>query len=78
MQKWEYLVVRLEYPSGVFAGSARAAARSMNEQELRDWKKTPLHAFMNQLGADGWELAGATGYHVSNGTNELLFKRPKP
>ena len=72
MQTWEYLTLQLEYPGG------RATARSMNGQDLRDWKRTPLHLLLNQLGADGWELAGATGYHVSNATNELLFKRPKP
>src|SRR5450631_2003415 len=66
MQKWEYLTMQLEYPGG------RATARSVNGQELRDWKKTPLYVLMNQLGADGWEFVSAIGYHVSNGTNGLL------
>jgi hypothetical protein len=72
MQKWEYLTLQLDYSGG------RATARSMNEQELRDWKRTPLYLLMNQLGGEGWELVGAVGYHISNGNIELCFKRPKP
>jgi hypothetical protein len=50
----------------------------VNEQEVKDWKKISLYGFMNQLGADGWELVGAIGYPPGNNDNELLFKRPKP
>lgn len=74
MQKWEYLVVRGEY--GGF--SNRFMPRYVNEQEMKDWKKNSLYSFLNQLGADGWELTVTTGYQTGNSTNELLFKRPKP
>lgn len=74
MSRWEYLVVRGE--CGGF--SEKFKPRYINEQELKDWKKISLHSFMNQLGADGWELVGAIGYPPGNNNNELCFKRPKP
>jgi hypothetical protein len=69
MPRWEYLTIRTE----VYGSNGdQIAARSLNGQELRDWKKTPLNWFINQLGADGWEMIGEL-----NG-NHLFFKRPKP
>lgn len=74
MQRWEYLVLRGEY--GGFSG--RFMPRYSNEQELRDWKKISLYSFLNQLGADGWELISTSGYPPGNNENEMYFKRPKP
>src|SRR5207237_5151808 len=49
MQHWQYLVVE----TGWFGfNNTQLAARLVNGQELKDWKKTPLHLFLTQLGAD--------------------------
>ncbi len=74
MQRWEYLVVRGEH--GGF--SRRFMPRYVNEQELKDWKKITMVSFLNQLGADGWELISTMGYLPGTNDNELCFKRPKP
>jgi hypothetical protein len=68
MQKWEYLTIQVEFPNG-----ANAAPRFINGQELRDWKKIPLHSLISQLGEDGWEMTSI----LSIGCY-LFFKRPKP
>ena len=44
----------------------------VNGQDLRDWKKTTVYEFVNQLGEEGWELANATENY------RFIFKRPKP
>jgi len=75
MQKWEYLVVQTEFPGGMSLSTAKLA-RFANGRELRDWKKTPLHTFITQLGEDGWEMTGIE--IVTSNTDYLFFKRPKP
>jgi len=74
MQRWEYLYVE----TGWFGlGGTQLAARSVNAQELSDWKKIPLHTFLTQLGLHGWELTGTIsvpGAHAQH----LFFKRPIP
>ncbi len=77
MQKWEYLVVQLNGSTGQFGGE-KVFARYVNEQEIRDWKKSSLHALLNQLGEDGWEMVSTTGYTAGGSINSLFFKRPKP
>ena len=72
MQHWQYLVVE----TGWFGlNSTQLAARLVNGQELKDWKKTPLHLFLTQLGADGWEMTGTISVPATYG-QYLFFKRP--
>lgn len=72
MQKWEYLNVMV---STFGINGQNMAVRSVNEQDVKDWKQTYLHTYINKLGADGWELT-STFFDGSDSTH-LLFKRPK-
>ena len=69
MQKWEYLWVGWNTVKGRFP----IKPYIVNDMELRDWQKgVTLQQYMDQLGNEGWDLAGSTS------TNFLIFKRPKP
>ena len=46
MQKWEYLFVYSDDPW----------VKMVSDQEIQD--KLKVHDFANQLGKEGWELAG--------------------
>lgn len=70
MQKWEYLTVRLDRVEKW--NTVDLVPRFINGQELRNWKQTPIHALISQLGEDGWEMTTALD------TTYLFFKRPKP
>jgi hypothetical protein len=36
----------------------------VNREELEDWKALPvIHEYLNQLGEEGWELAGVGSRH---------------
>jgi hypothetical protein len=36
----------------------------VNGEEQEDWKKQPvIHEYLNQLGEEGWELAGVGSRH---------------
>ncbi len=72
MQKWEYLTIRL---GGVERWSTvDAVARIVNDQEVKNWKNISIHAYISQLGQDGWEMTGTLSDHGGY----LFFKRPKP
>lgn len=74
MQTWEYLTVQL----GTFGiKNDKLAVQFLNGQELRDWKSVPLTQFLNQLGANGWEMSGTLSSPNGN-INYLIFKRPSP
>lgn len=74
MPKWEYLEVNLT----IFGfNNENMAAQFVNGQPLKDWKRVPLHEFINRLGADGWEMSGTISI-TYGGKNCLFFKRPKP
>ena len=75
MQKWEYLCVKLD-TFGL--NQQNAAVREVNEQQLKDWKQTYVHTFINQLGTEGWEMSGAYNPYGDSQHNYLFFKRPKP
>jgi hypothetical protein len=50
--KWEYMEV-------VFRDYGGYRPRCVNGQEQDGWKRAPLmHEYLNQLGEEGWELAG--------------------
>ena len=60
---WEYLEVR----------RGGNHARSINGQDLPNWKKGPLFwDFVNELGAEGWDLAAVDATDTS-----WIFKRPR-
>ncbi|HVB25001.1 MAG TPA: hypothetical protein VNG51_23905 [Ktedonobacteraceae bacterium] len=75
MQKWDTLTVEM----GFFGmNSDHPAPRFVNGVEIKDWKKVPLHAFITQLGADGWEMSGTINISGTSSGNFLFFKRPRP
>jgi hypothetical protein len=74
MQHWEYLTVRVEVTG---FNNNTLAAQSMNGQVLNDWKKIPLHQFISQLGADGWEMTGTVSIYGAS-HHFLFFKRLRP
>jgi hypothetical protein len=76
--QWEYLTIlvspeRLDYEE--------IHPKSVNGQELKNWKKIDLNTFLSQLGAERWEMTGTMSIRVEEsrvGTSYLFFKRPKP
>ena len=71
---WEYLVVSFHKQNGW-------RARFVNGRELKEWTQGPqLHAVLDQLGADGWELVSVTKTEPLYGTMDRVqayFKRVK-
>lgn len=48
-----------EYQELIFRDYGGFRPRYVNGEELAGWKDGPIiHEYLNQLGADGWELAG--------------------
>jgi hypothetical protein len=72
MQRWEYLHVR----TFQYEFDTTAYCVNVNGQGLKD--REPLHAFLNQLGMEGWEMIGATVASELGDSHYLFFKRPRP
>lgn len=69
MQKWEYAAL------SVFASGTPRWSDSRGKGGERD----TLLPRLNELGEEGWELAGVVpGSPADNALHALLFKRPKP
>ncbi|HEY5003091.1 MAG TPA: hypothetical protein VII61_08070 [Ktedonobacteraceae bacterium] len=76
--QWEYLTVLV---SPEVLDYEELHPKSVNGQELKNWKKIDLNTFLSQLGADHWEMTGTISIDVGEsraGTNYLFFKRIKP
>jgi hypothetical protein len=76
--QWEYLTVLV---SPEVLDYEEIHPKSVNGQELKNWKKIDLNTFLSQLGADHWEMTGTISIDVGEsrvGTNYLFFKRIKP
>ena len=76
--QWEYLTVLV---SPEVLDYEEIHPKSVNGQELKNWKKIDLNTFLSQLGADRWEMTGTISISVDearSGTNYLFFKRIKP
>jgi hypothetical protein len=77
--QWEYLTVLV---SPEFLDYEEIHPKSVNGQELKNWKKIDLNTFLSQLGGDHWEMTGTIS--VSSSLSErkeasyLFFKRIKP
>jgi len=75
--QWEYLTVLV---SPELLDYEEIHPKSVNGQELKNWKKIDLNTFLSQLGADHWEMTGTIV--ISSGerkeANYLFFKRIKP
>ena len=66
---WEYMEV-------VFRDYDGYRPRYINGQEQPGWKRLPvIREYLNQLGEQGWELAGMGGRE--NNEMPAYFKRPK-
>jgi hypothetical protein len=51
--------VRWQYMEVVFRDYGGYRPRYLNGEEQEGWKKAPvIHEYLNQLGAEGWELVG--------------------
>lgn len=74
--QWEYLTV---FVSAELLNYEVLHPKSVNGQDLKDWKKIDLNTFLSQLGADRWEMTGTISISRENAsTNYLFFKRLKP
>ena len=73
-EQWEYLLASCQEYRGW-------RPRYINGQELVDWMNAPLiHDYLNQLGAEGWELTSASAGQSLYGLtdrHQLYFKRLK-
>jgi hypothetical protein len=71
MQQWEYLIV------GPGTTKDNRVVRYLNLTELPNWEEgPPLVEYINQLGADGWELVGTPSGGQNPAWYILIFKRP--
>lgn len=74
LNTWEYKVVSFQEYRGW-------RPRYVNGLELPNWMEAPLlHDYLDQMGADGWELATASsGEHLYglSDKHQLYFKRLK-
>lgn len=76
--QWEYLTVLLS--EATWGKSDVIHPKSVNGQELNDWKKIELSTFLSQLGAAHWEMTGTLSIprgDFSAVANYLFFKRIK-
>lgn len=75
--EWEYLTVLV---SPEVLDYEEIHPKSVNGQELKNWKKIDLPTFLIQLGTDHWEMTGTISIPVDesrSGTSYLFFKRPR-
>ncbi|HEX4204063.1 MAG TPA: hypothetical protein VHZ51_07660 [Ktedonobacteraceae bacterium] len=75
--QWEYLTVLV---SPEYLNYEELHPKSINGQELKNWKQIDLNTFLGRLGADNWEMTGTIS--ISHGeaearANYLFFKRIK-
>ncbi len=74
MQKWEYLEVRISGPEWA---DSRGNYGRLEDVKLRSTRWHSIAPFMNELGEEGWELAGTADDENLN-SYVMYFKRPKP
>jgi hypothetical protein len=75
--QWEYLTVLV---SPELLDYEEIHPKSVNGQELKNWKKIDLNTFLSQLGDERWEMTGTLGVSVTEArarANYLFFKRVK-
>ena len=75
---WEYLTVLV---SPEFLDYEEIHPKSVNGQELKNWKKIDLHVFLSQLGEDHWEMTGTMSIAIDAAranASYLFFKRIRP
>ena len=70
MPKWEYLIIT------VTGMGAKKKPVSRNGENVKDDANVNLSTFINQLGEEGWELAGVLS-PSDFVQGDLFFKRPK-
>ena len=72
---WQYLVVSFQEYKGW-------RPRFRNGEKIVNWEDQPLlHDYLSQLGAEGWEMAGASAGRALYGSRDeyqVFFKRPSP
>ncbi len=76
--QWEYLTVLV---SPEILDYEELHPKSVNGQELKNWKKIDLNTFLSQLGAEHWEMTGTISISIEEaraGASYLFFKRIKP
>lgn len=79
--QWEYLTV-LVAPE--LLDYEELHPKSVNGQELKNWKKIDMNSFLSQLGADHWEMTASISvpsYQAGEaraGASYLFFKRIRP
>ena len=75
--QWEYLTVLV---SPEILDYEEIHPKSVNGQELKNWKKIDLNIFLSQLGENHWEMTGTISISAGEAkakTNYLFFKRMK-
>ena len=71
--QWEYLTVLV---ASEVLDYEELHPKSVNGQELKNWKKIDLHTFLSQLGAEHWEMTGTINISREEArANYLFFKR---
>jgi hypothetical protein len=72
---WEYRIVSFQNYRGW-------RPRFISGAEIEDWMAAPvIHDYLNSLGEEGWEVAGAASGHTlygSSDVHQVYLKRLKP
>jgi hypothetical protein len=75
MAQWEYLTVLV---SQELLDYEALHPKSINGQDLKNWKQIDLNAFLAQLGSDHWEMTGTLKIEPEEArAYYLFFKRSK-
>ncbi len=72
MQKWEYLEIRISGPEWA---DSRGNTGRLEEVRLHSTKWRSIAPYMNEIGSEGWELAGIAADESLN-SYVMYFKRP--
>ncbi|MBP6178915.1 MAG: hypothetical protein KA473_09755 [Anaerolineales bacterium] len=76
MIKWEYLYVEATDDEVIYIDEKRVKESSGHFHGVTD--RLNIHKFLEEIGLEGWELAGINTVSESEGRWRMILKRPLP